>query len=275
MEPRGDSDNLLTFRPASSNYIGIVLGYRWLAGTVSFAIPASREIRAVEGESRYRDYRLSYYLNKFGAEASYTRYVGYLVEESEKLSAATLGGQPFYKIPDMETLGYGLNFVYVPSPGDYSLPAALDQSEMQDVSGGAWLLFGTWRYQKRQSDFPWVPAELRSRFGADQEIRYAKTDVYALGGGYGYNWIVTDAFFLSGLLSLTFGYEDIHYVAGAGEEQHSAFAANSHFRIVTGVNVSEFIFTLGGYLDYFSQTTSSVRIGDHVRGAVLAAIVRF
>src|SRR5207248_1634068 len=60
-KPPGSKSDQLTYRPAQSNYAGINLGYRWLSGSISFAVPASGQIRDTEGVSAYRDYRLTYY----------------------------------------------------------------------------------------------------------------------------------------------------------------------------------------------------------------------
>jgi hypothetical protein len=275
LQPRDGDNTVLHYRPAQSDYVGVVLGYRWVAGTVAFKVPASDSVRMLEGESQYRDYRLSYFLNNLGAEASYTRYMGYLIDPSTSLSAATLNGQTYYKIPDLETLGYGLNLVWVPSPRKYNLAAALDQSEIQDESGGAWLLLATWRYQKIQSNYPWIPAEKQSVYGSDQTIRFAVTNSYGVGGGYSYNWIPSDIFFISALIGLTLGYENVSWVEAASEQTRGSIGLNAHFRLVMGVNVEEFIFTLGGYQDYFNPATDSIRIGNNVNGAVLTSVVRF
>jgi hypothetical protein len=201
--------------------------------------------------------------------------MGYLIDNSSILSPSTLNGQTYYKLPDLETLGYGLNFFWIPSPGKYNLAAAQDQSEIQEESGGAWILIGTWRYQKIQSNSPWIPAEMQSSFGADQNIRFAVANSYGVGGGYGYNWIPSEIFFVSGLLAVSLGYEDVSWVESSTEQARGSFGANAHFRLVLGVNVEEFIFTFGGYADYFNPTTESVHIGNNIHGAVLTSVVRF
>jgi hypothetical protein len=275
LDPRGVSGSRLSYRPAESDYVGVVLGYRWLAGTISFAIPATEQVRKIEGESHYRDYRLSYFFPNMGAEASYSRYMGYLIDNSAALSPATLNGQTYYKLPDMETLGYGLSLFYIISPGDYNLAAALDQSEIQEKSGGAWILIGTWRYQKITSNWPWIPTEKQPVFGVDELLRFSTTNTYGVGGGYAYNWVPSEMFFLSGLLALSFGYEDVNYITQVVEQSKNGVGSTALLRIILGMNTRDFILTLGGYLDYYNVSTQSVSIGHNIHGGTLTAVVRF
>ena len=274
-KPPGPISNKLSYRPAQSNYAGIILGYRWISGTLSFAIPADPSIRDVEGVSQYRDYRLSYYSSQFGAEASYSRYKGYLINNSSDLQATTLAGQRYFKIPDLETLGYGITLFYVPSPGDFSLPASLDQSALQEKSGGAWLILATWRQQSITSGNAWIPAERTSDFGADGMISQSHTSNFGVGGGYGYN-VVWGRFFLSPVLAVGGGYQSVDYVLQSGSPATYASAAfNAHVRLSAGINSPHFFLVADLYADRFSEDTKMITVGASIFGLTLSTGVRF
>ncbi len=273
-KPPGSKSNSLNYRPAQSTYAGVILGYRWLAGTISFAIPAAREVRDIEGTSRYRDYRLTYYVRRFGLEASYSRYLGYLIDNSSELPPEALGGQTFYKLPDVETIGYGANLLFVSDPERYSLPAALDQSELQKKSGGSTLFLLTWRHQILQSWNPVIPVEKRGDFGGDATIRSAHTGTYAGGFGYGYMW-VPGSFFVSGLGALSLGYQRVRYELDTGPSSYSSLGANIHMRLALGTNSRRFFLTGAFYLDRFGQNAETIEIGNNVIGLNLSVGVRF
>jgi hypothetical protein len=263
----GSASAHLIFRPAQSNYAGVVLGWNWLGGTVAFSVPAKREIRDVEGTSRYRDYRLSYYTHRFGGEIGYNRYFGYLIDNV----------QPLAKYPDLETLGYGGNALYVLNPeSGYSLPAALDQSDIQTRSAGSWVLLGSLRVQKIQSNSPWIPASSQPLFGPDATLRRADTRALSGGGGYAYNWLPGGgAFFVSGLLGLTVGYQHVAYVLSSGDESLSSAGGNVHVRFGLGANAPRALITLGAYYDRIGQETRSIKTGDNISGVTLTGAVRF
>jgi hypothetical protein len=255
----------LKLRPAQSVYAGVILGYRWLGATVSFAIPAEREIRDVEGTSRYRDYRLSFYTTRFGAEAGYNRFVGYLIDG---------GSPPYTKLPSMETLGYGATVLLVPTPGNFSLAAAMDQSELQDKSGGAPVLLASWREQVIQDTAAWIPAASQASFGMDGAIHWARARSYAAGGGYAYNWVPGE-FFVSGMMAVTLGRQDLHYqVAGDGRRSIGG-AGNLHIRFGLGFNARSYFLVASAYADRYALTTSTIEIGSAPFGATFAGGLRF
>jgi hypothetical protein len=270
----GPKGSKLTYRPAQANYAGVILGYRWIGGTVSFGIPASADIRAVEGTSRYRDYRLSYFTSSFGAEVSYTRYMGYLIDNSSSLSDATLNGKKYYQIPDLETLGYGINLFYVISPKEYSLPAAMEQSAIQEKSGGAPLIVASWRQQAITSNSPLVPAEKAADFGADQLMNVASTTTLAAGMGYGHCFVYSP-FFVSGMGAVTVGYQNVSYKAQGTESSFTSPAGNINLRLSLGANVRRYLLVASLYIDHFTQETSSVEIGNNVYGLTVSGAVRF
>lgn len=270
----GDAGKLV-YRPSQSDYAGIILGYRWISGTLSFAVPANPEIRNLEGTSKYRDYRLSYYTTQIGAEAAYTRYLGYLIDNSSDLSAATLAGAPYYKIPELETLGYGVNLFYSFSKGGYSLAAAMDQSAIQEKSDGSWLLAAAWRHQAITSDSALIPTEKQLGFGADALISDAHTKSYAAGGGYGYIG-VWNRWFASVMGALTAGYQSTLYtLANAEEKSLATVQANLHLRFGAGLNARSAFVVANFYFDRFGQETESIRVGNNVYGVTLGTGFRF
>lgn len=283
LKPLGDTNNsrALRYRPAQANYFGVILGYRWLSGAIAFAVPANPETRNLEGISRYRDYRLSYYLKRFGVELNYNRFLGYVIDNSEKLSQATLQGARYYRVPDLETLGYGFNVLFVPSAttsGAYSLAAALDQSELQKASGGAAVLIAAFRDQQASVLDRMIPPEKRPDFGQDQNLRRYQSRTASVGGGYGYHW-VPGVFFMSGLLAASVGAQWTQHdrAEALGIEGENTFSVplNLHLRIGLGLNSRRMFLTGNLHLDRIQQRIDSIEIGNENVSFTFAAGARF
>lgn len=274
LSPLSDEGKKLSFRPAESNYAGLTLGYRWLSGTIWFSVPAAKEVRAREGTSQYRDYRLSLYYKKMGVELAYNRYLAYLIENSSSLSSATLAGQTYYKLPELETVGYGATFYYVPNPGAYSLPAAMEQSEIQSKSGGAWVLLATFRQQHITNNSAIIPAEKQPDFTPEESISDITAAGAGVGGGYGFNW-VPGVFFVAPMLAATTGYQRVTYELSSGKGSHGSIGFNLHVRLGFGINSRHFFLTAVAYADIYGRQTDHLRLSNNVQGATFSIGARF
>lgn len=266
--------NKLKFRPAQSNYAGVSLGYRWIGGTLSFAVPSKAEIRDVEGTSQYRDYRLSFYYRNWGAEASYNSFKGYLIDNSSELSSATLNGQTYYKLPDLLTRGYGINFIYVTNPERYSLPAAAEQSEIQENSAGSWLWMATFRHQSIENSGAIIPSEKQTEFGTESSLRSIRMGSYAVGPGYGFNW-VPGPFFVAPLLAATAGFDAMTYDLENSTLEHGKLGLNLHLRIGMGVNARNFFLVGNLYADIFGIQTDTLQVSNNIQGVTFSIGARF
>lgn len=274
LEPLNPSPNL-ELRPAKSNYAGIIIGFKWLSGVLSFAVPAEKKDREIEGTSLYNDLRVNYLTKRFGLELSYNYYKRFILDNSNLLSQATLNGDRFYVYPDMQTVGYGLNGIYVFKPDQVSLPAALEQSDHQSTSGGSWIGIATIRRQFASSSKPFVPDELQSNFSSDATVNDMHLFQTAIGGGYLQNW-VEDRFFLSLMGGFSFGFQELHYRSQIQnfERIRGGAIANAHTRLGFGWNADHFFFYLNAYMDRYQMKTETLDAGSLIFGTGIAIGVR-
>lgn len=275
LTPKTAESEKLTFRPSQSDYAGVILGYRWLAGTLAFAVPASREIRDQEGQSKYTATKITYYVRRWGVEIGYNHYVGYLIENSSRLSAGTLNGATYYRLPEMQSTGYGMNFFYVLSPKGYSMPAAFDQSEPQTTSAGSFMLLTSVRHQSFRNDAGMIPSEKIATFGTDGSIKGAKTTNVGVGGGYGVIWDGPAAFFASAFFGLTLGINHLAYDLAASNEATNTGQFNGHFRVSFGLNGAHGFLKASFLMDYFNYSTESIKIGNSDFAGTAAGGIRF
>lgn len=265
----------LKYRPASSLYFGVIAGYKWLGGTIAFAAPAEDHIVEKEGTSEYADYRLSYYVRRFGIELNYNRFKGYLIENSSELSAATLGGETYYKLPELETLGFGGSFIYMFDPSVFSLPAAYDQSEIQSRSAGTFLLIASFRNQKIRNDGAIIPTEKQSLYGDDQLFQGGTFQNYGVAFGYGFNW-VPGSFFFAPMLALGPAYQKANYELSDGTSgSNELVSANAHVRLSMGWNSRHFFLSIVALADVYAGVTKSLRVSNNVHAFTFSIGTRF
>lgn len=282
IQPAGSTGNAntLTFRPAESHYLGVGAGYKGIGASYSFSIPASSDVRATEGTSQYRDLRLNYYSRTFAVELAYSKYTGYLIDNSNVLSAATLNGQKFYKLPDMTAEGYGANVFYVFSPEVYSLPAGNDHSEIETENAGSLIALASFRRQAVHNDTAIIPAEKQALFGDEGTITGFRTFSYAAGPGYGYHWlprwkVLGDSFFVAPLLALSLGYETISEDLDGFRRDSAVFGLNVHMRLGFGWNSPRFFALITTLVDAFTGQTGNVQFDGTQSTSTLTVGTRF
>lgn len=277
LSPKGES-NYLKYRPAQGNQFGVAAGYDWVGGSYSFNYPANPQVRAVEGQSQYTDFRVHYYDTHFGVELSYNRYKGYLIDNSSILAPSTLNGATYYKLPDLTNTGFGANFIYVLSPERYSLPAALDQSTVQPGSAGSFFAIGSFRSEQISNDGAILPVDQQSIFGPAALVQGVSLINFAGGIGYGYNWIppfLGRYIFIAPTLALTLGYMRISETYATGSYNYASLGFNTHARIAIGSNTPSFYVALQLYADDFTGNDANLDISNGQVDVTIALGYRF
>lgn len=273
--PVGEPSKKLTLRPAASQYVGVIFGYRWLATTFAFAVPADRETRQREGESRYRDYRVSYFSNRWGFEANYHSFRGYVLENSDRVPASVLAGQTFLKYPDMRSSGVGVNGYHFFRGERFQTAAALDQSEPHTKSGGSWIAILSLRHQSVMNGGGFIPTDLRSEFGAESSLHSLKMTRLGLGPAYGYLLSGYGGFFISPVIGLTPGIQKLEYRTESSARDLYRMDMNLHLKASVGINDLIGFLKLTGTFDIYGARTGSVEMSHSVISVLLTAGARF
>jgi hypothetical protein len=113
------------------DFIGINWGFR--------ATQTEKE-SAQRGETDYEDWRINLAFRQFHLFLNYSQFRGFYIQDSREVDNTWVDGQPFVQAPNLSSRTAGANFTWIVSPEDYSMVAALDQTERQEKSGGSWLL---------------------------------------------------------------------------------------------------------------------------------------
>lgn len=265
----------LTFSPAESDYFGVILGYKWLAGTISFSIPASAETRAIEGESKYHDYRLSYYFPTWGFEANYDSYESFSIMESDRLQAGEISSGGVYHLPEMRSQGFGLIMMKTLTDSSYQLSAAVDQSSLQKGSAGSFIGILSARYQNYTNPGPFIPPAEQGNFGTAGTTNRINTYNLAGGIGYGYLYDGPGSFFVSGLVALSAGPHQIQSFDSAGSHTKATFGANVHGRISMGFNGKTGFLKIGALIDSYDFKMSTTKVSNMVTDFLISGGLRF
>ena len=254
----GDA-NLLRYRPPTSSYFGFFAGYRFLGGTLLFSSKTSGDMQKLEGIGTYSSLGFTCFLQKVALSFSYSKFKGFLIDNSTRLSPSTLAGDTYYKLPDMYDQSFGFNFYFPFKHETFSLPALLDQTEIQRKSAGTWLLLGAVRWQQVGNIGPIIPKELQSQYGPDSALSFNQMYTASFGGGYAHMWHSGD-FFIAPLLGAGLGYVHSHWEGEGMNETKSSATINYNFKLSMGWNFPTYFLAVLANYDGYTEYTNSMMI---------------
>ena len=149
----------------------VSIGASYLGISAAVAVNPGR----LSGKNKDMEYNINAYGNRFGLEASY--------QDSKTLSGDVRQGEKTYNLEkgDVRYTMLTITGYYAFNHKRFSYPAAFTQSYIQKRSAGSWLVGATFQ-SGRIKNTKDAPAAL-------QDTRLAMTS-FAIGGGYGYNFVV-------------------------------------------------------------------------------------
>jgi hypothetical protein len=218
--------------------------------------------------------RLSYYNDTIGLKLYFNQYTRFILENSALLSSATLAGRTYYSLDEMKSLGFGLTLLYNFNAEKHTLAASLDQSDFQSQSAGGFVLISTIRSQSLSNSYPFIPAELQSGYGIDSTLRAIRSLNIAAGPGYSY-FLPYKRIFVSFLLGVSFGNQNLSYATDTGDQSKNSGVANAHSRVSFGLNDPNYFAFLSAYFDRYQFKTDSLEVGSSIIGTGLSFGVRF
>lgn len=191
---------------------------------------------ALYGNTKYQDFRLQFLHQSLFINSYYQSYSGYYIDNSYKIDPSLTKSDPQILNAGLNSQMTGLNIFYIFEPNQYSLPAALYQSAKQTSSGGS-LIMGL-----SVSDFLFntedylIPSSQHSLYGSDASINKGHFSAFAATLGYGYTFVFSEKFFLSGILLLGSGQESLNYDTSTDNFKKTAKALKTDSVISLGFN---------------------------------------
>lgn len=208
-----DQSRKIEYQPNLGGAIGLLISYDWLSLTIMTSKALPPPDGATKGDSVYDDVRGGGFLGdqkQFYLFGGYARYNGFYIENSHDLDPS-LPADKFYTY-DLELKKFQLMLTYAFSPEKYSMAAAQTQLTRQTESGGSWKARALVEHlQIKNNSQSLIPAAVQGQFGAQGEYQGGEFTTVGALGGYGYNWVFDESWFIHGSLMFGAGLATNHY----------------------------------------------------------------
>ncbi|NCN95260.1 MAG: DUF4421 domain-containing protein [Bdellovibrionales bacterium] len=204
-----DESETLLYKPNLNSQIFIsatiedVIGVFW-----GFKTPNSESDQLRKGSTEYDDWRFSFPYERFRINAYWVRYQGFYIENSSTVDPTWNSSQPYIRNDQLFNQSTGGSLTWIHSPKDFSLIAALDQTDRQKSSGGSWLYGFAINESVFNSDTAMIPTAIQSRFGEDATITEGRFRSLIFQGGYGYTYVPFENWSATLAVQLGFGPQD-------------------------------------------------------------------
>jgi hypothetical protein len=251
----------IQYQPSSSLVMGVGGYYRRLGLEVGFKLPASDSRLEKFGRSRILDWSTSFYGDRFGGDAFFQRYRGYVVRNGYEVDQQWRSGNPYPRYPGLTVFNLGGNVYYVFNHNRFSYRAAFTQMEQQVKSAGSFLLMASGTIMNFANEAQaFIPAQRLPNYNLN-DFRYGRFYNLALSPGYGYTF-VRDQFYASLSLFMGFGLQHQKYTMGSTIDNIGRPFRKNNFRLAAGYFGDSFYGGGGLLLD-----NTSIRVKDLVIAA--------
>lgn len=247
----------ITYRPSgtSRTMLGLTYGPFGAVGAVRNPVSADDQTRF--GSSTMTDFQLRFY-GRYGVwELFYQDYSGYYIDNSEQVDPTRSASGPKIQRPDIRSTHVGFQYTRSFSPEDYNMGAAFEHSIYQTASGGSWLAVAHIDQHRITADAPLIPTQLTAQYPSLDGFKGGDFLTFRGGGGYGYNYIWGDTYYLAGVLTVSIGSQKQNYVLTATTESRWQAVAGGTGKLGIGSNGSKYFWGLN-----FTYDTTSIQIGS-------------
>lgn len=254
-----DQTKKIEFDPNLVTTIGVGLSFKdYIGVTASFhAGPETDPVN--RGHTAYDDFHFDFDFKNFLVEAQYQRYKGLYVSNTSDIDP-TLRSNILE--PNMSMQNILLAFTYVFNPKNFSIQAALSRTERQIHSGGSWLLGALGTQTTIENSEGLLPTQIRSSFGADQNITKDRSRTLMVTGGYAYTAVLTDKFATTLLGDLGYGWGDSSFTDPIGTTNLNYSSNTLGLKLVIAYNGDLLISGISIEAQTVFSQTNSIRINS-------------
>ncbi len=233
----GTRGQVLQYRPNNVLGIGIGVTVRGLGINISTRLPMHDSKDDQFGKTRQLDLQVHRYRGKFALDIYFQRYKGYHLKDDNDVTAVE-GPTQYPYFPNLQNNTFGATGLYVFNGKRFSLRAPIDQQDWQIRSAGSWLLGGSlFSHIISNEDKNIIPPHMKQpQFMDGNELRKIDNFGATVNGGYGYNYILREHWFV-GLLAdvgVGAGYSEVRDQAGTTHKL--GLQLNGDARLAFGYN---------------------------------------
>jgi len=212
-----NEDNVLLLRPNSPLSLGVGFNYKGIGLSLGFGLPHSAANIEKYGKTSRFDVQASISMKRIGGDAWFQLYKGYYLANPNDFVDWDKDYYP--QFPDMRTISFGASAYYIVNHDRFSNKAAYSRTQIQRTSAGSLTPGFFFNYDEtdlgNDSTVSNLPDSLFSGFDI-KSFRYFAT---GFSIGYTYTWVISEKFFLNGVIIPGFGYKDIKIKTAAGESE--------------------------------------------------------
>lgn len=234
-EPDPAQDTSFQLSPHAKSFSYLSVAYDWWGFSLSSVNPTADEDDRLKGKSVAQDWQFRFNFEKTSWEFFYQNYEGYYLENNAAIYPRT-DQDPFLQYPNLRTEHFGGNFLYNWNPDDFSISAAMDQTERQTASSWGWLLGASLHGMRFANSGAIPPPSVGAAYGEFNTVRSGRLASALVGAGLGGTWVPAERFFVSGLAITYFGYETQNIETTGAPIQYSGAATKFHVKMSLGYN---------------------------------------
>lgn len=221
------------------------------------------------GKSDSLDVLAHFYSRDIGIDFAFQRAKGFYLDKQNPSGAP--GAR--YLFPDMTSLALGVNVYYLFSGESYSMRAAYDQGERQNVSGGSFVIMASLHYFSIENDGSIIPAEYSAAAGRLAGFEKGRFFTATLGPGYAYTVAISN-FFISPAFFFGIGGQYRDYTTAAGDESNGKLPLKINWRMALGYNGDSVIAGARFLVDYTMVPLGGAQLQAYTLEATIFAGIR-
>jgi hypothetical protein len=264
------------WRPNTRANLGVGVSLKgWFGVSVAAKSAMTQEDRFNKGETEYQDWRFFLNYTRIQLFLNYQEYRGFFIDNSGEIDQSYVGSPSKIQEPSMTARNYSANMSYVMSPDRFSIQAAMDQTSRQEKSGGSWLVGAAINVTVFNNDNSLIPTSVRGYYGVDQNIKTGTFTNLTVKGGYGYNFIIAQKYWVGGVLAIGAGSQKSRYSDGTTEKFSTNISGKGDLNITGGYNGDQFFTGFSLLADTNTYKTESLEISTNLYVLSLFAGTRF
>lgn len=221
----------LRFTPNATPSLGVGGNILDIGFALVVKLPSSFAFNKIEfDESRYHDFQLNYYRNRFALDFHYYFYEGFFLGGTKNLPELSLSNTILR--PHLDTEGANLLGIYIFRPEKFSYRSYFNQANKQVKSGGSFIAMTSLDYFiLNSSDSMLVPSVYKKSFHSPGSLEKGNFSSLAIMPGYSHTFVKGN-FYLN--FSFAFGPDFQYKVYNTESEKKNQWKLEGKFNLRGG-----------------------------------------
>jgi hypothetical protein len=228
------------YRPNVQGSYGFELYYRKLGVGLSLGFPTSPREIALYGKTRFWDFQINMYGEKFNYDFNLQWYKGFYQSNPEDFDKNWNVSSGYPQLPDLRTFNIGMNAYYLFNHDKFSYQAAFVQTERQIKSAGSFLLMGSTFHTSIKSDVDLLPSSNPLEKNQGTNFRRGYFNILSVAPGYAYTFVINENFYVSPSLLWGLSLRQQAYVIDGERSFGVGIGQKINFRLAAGYYGKQF-----------------------------------